>query len=82
MTTQEHLDKFHHFASQQIADGPSALSLEEMVEQWRIEQRTPEVQAADVAAIREALDDMKAGDTGEPAEEASRQLRNEFGLVG
>lgn len=82
MIAQEQLDSFHRFASEQIEEGPTPLSLEELVEQWHIDQRSPGVHAADIAAIREALDDMNAGDTGEPAEEVVRALRKAIGLVG
>ncbi|WP_425615816.1 hypothetical protein NA78x_005747 [Anatilimnocola sp. NA78] len=41
---------------------------------------TPEEFEADVLAVRQALDDMAAGDTGIPFEEFDKKLRAKYNL--
>jgi hypothetical protein len=62
--------EFHRFVAEKLANGQGNLSPEEVVDQWRELHPAPEglgepeKLAADVAAVREALVDMAAGDTG------------------
>jgi hypothetical protein len=79
--TREQLDSFHDFAAAQIENGGSALSLEQLLDLWRIANPTPEERAANVAAIQQALDDMVAGDTGEPAADVLRDLRTALNVA-
>lgn len=58
------------------------MSLHELVDIWRMSNPTADEHAANVAAVREALKDMEAGDSGEPADQVLRELREELGLTG
>jgi hypothetical protein len=71
--TREELDRFHRFAAAQIEIGGAGLSFEQLFDLWRIENPTAEERAENVAAIRQALDDMAAGDVGEPAADVLRE---------
>ena len=60
------LESFHRFLGDQIANGDVALTPEECVDLWRARNRADDELHSDVLAIKEALDDMKAGDHGIP----------------
>jgi hypothetical protein len=73
--TQQHIDSFHRFATERLSDGGADLSIDELFELWRIENPTPEQLHADVLAVKAALRDMEAGDTGQPFEDFKREFR-------
>jgi hypothetical protein len=78
-TTQE-LRDFHRFLGDKLrADGIN-LSPEEALDEWR--QLHPQTHAFDeeVAAIREALDDMAKGDRGVPFDQFDRDFRKRHNL--
>jgi hypothetical protein len=78
----QELQSFHQFIGAQLNSGGRCLSPEEAVEAWRLENRTAEEYAADVQAIREALEDMDAGDKGIPWDEFDRDFRKRHNLDG
>lgn len=59
-----------------------ALTLDKALGLWEYENQADEERAATVQAVREALDDMRAGDTGIPAREAIAELRRKHNLPG
>ncbi len=71
---------FHQFVAAQLSTGHSPLSPEEALEAWRLQNRTPEEMADDVHAVREALADMEAGDTGTPLEIFRIEFRKRHNL--
>ncbi|HUG94102.1 MAG TPA: hypothetical protein VML55_24945 [Planctomycetaceae bacterium] len=73
--TREQLDNFHEFAARQLDNGGSELSLEQLLDLWRIENPAPDERSENVAAIRQAVDDMDAGDVGEPADVVIQEVR-------
>ena len=80
MTTQEQIDSFYRFATEQLSNGGSDKSVDELYDQWRFENPTAEDMAENVAAIQGSIDDMKNGDTGRDASEVIRELRDELDL--
>ena len=74
------LQSFHQFIVQQLTGGNSSMSPEEALEAWRILNPSPEQFREDVQAVREALADMEAGDTGTPADEYFMNFRKRHGL--
>lgn len=72
--TREQLDNFHQFAARQLDNGGSELSLEQLLDLWRAENPTPDERSENVAAIQQALDDMDAGDVGEPADAVIQEV--------
>ena len=72
--TQDQLDDFHRFATDKLGNGAGD-SLEQLLDQWRLLNPTPEEHADNVAAVKAALRDMQNGDRGIPLEEHIRHLR-------
>jgi hypothetical protein len=73
------LARFHDFVGQQLAGG-GKLSPEEALDLWRAAHPQSEEFRESVQAVKDALDDMDAGDTGEPFDEFMRELRRSRGL--
>ena len=80
MSTQEQIDSFYRFATEQLASGDSEKSIDELYDQWRYENLTPEELKENVAAVQAAIDDMNAGDTGRDAARVEQELRDELNL--
>jgi len=81
-SNSEELREFHRFLTNKLgADGIDS-SPEEALDEWR--RLNPQTQAfdEDVAAIREALDDLAAGDRGIPFDEFDRDFRKRHALPG
>jgi hypothetical protein len=74
------LRAFRDFLDAKLSNGGSELTPEECLELWEVENESPQERAASVRAVREALDDMRAGDTGIPAREAIAELRRKHHL--
>jgi len=76
----EELRDFHRFLSDKLRDNGVDLSPEEALDEWR--RLHPPAQALDdeVAAIREALDDMANGDRGIPFDEFDRDFHKRHNL--
>jgi hypothetical protein len=79
-TIEQDLDHFTHYARQQIESGRQDLSIDQLFDQWRVENPSDEQYAEDVAAVRASIDDFKGGHRGTIAGEHSAQLRREFGV--
>jgi hypothetical protein len=76
------LQQFYEFLGRRIRAGEVALSPEEALDQWRWELEPPaDRYEENVAAIREAIDGMNAGDQGKPADEVLRKIREELGFA-
>ena len=71
----DELRDFHGFVTEKLEHGGVGLSPEEALDQWRADHPDPEDLAESVAAVRQALSDMAAGDVGRPADEVIAELR-------
>ncbi len=80
MTTQQQLDSFYRFATEQLENGGSDKSVDELYDQWRSENLSSEDLAVNAAAIQASIDDMNAGETGRDAGEVIGNLRDELDL--
>lgn len=74
------LAQFHDFVGHCLAKGQE-LSPEEALDLWRIEHPSDAEIEETVAAVRESLADMEAGDTGMPLDEFLREFRKRHGLT-
>jgi hypothetical protein len=74
------LRAFRDFADLELSRGDRDLTLDEALELWESENESSQQRAATVRAVREALDDMQAGDVGIPAREAVSELRRKHNL--
>ncbi len=79
-TIEEDIQSFAKFASQQLSDSDSELTIDELFDMWRAENPSGEELGESVVAVKAALRDMEAGDTGIPADEHLAQLRNRFSI--
>jgi hypothetical protein len=78
----DELGQFHCFIGEKLTNGKSNLSPEEALDEWRHLHPDPEDLAESVAAVREALADMHAGDRGRPVDEVLADIRMRLGLTG
>lgn len=69
--TLSELKAFREFLDEQIERGRVQSSPEQVLELWRRQQDLHE----SVAAVREALAEMDAGDTGQPLDEFMKEFR-------
>jgi hypothetical protein len=76
----DELKEFHRFVAEKLAKGEGNLSPEAAVDQWRELHPGLESFDDDVTAVREALTDMAAGDTGMPLEQFDREFRADHDL--
>lgn len=74
------LRAFRDLLDAKLSNGGGDLTLEECLELWEVENEGPQERAATVQAVREALDDMRAGDTGLPARDAIAEIRRRHSL--
>lgn len=75
MATQDQIDNFYQFATQQISNGGAELTMAELFDLWHVQNPTAEELAESVAAVKAALADMENGDTGRPFDEFTREMR-------
>ncbi len=78
LSGQSELIRFVEFARGLIAAGRIDLSVEQAVELWHGPSPCPDDAESTLAAVREAIADMEAGDVGTPVEELDRQVRARF----
>ena len=77
---QDELSSFSDFLSQELASGAARLSPEEVLDMWRAEHPSADDYPNDVAALKEALADMEAGDQGMPLEQFDRTFRQRHSI--
>jgi hypothetical protein len=76
----EELREFHRFLTEKLNTDGIDLSPEEAVDEWRRQHPKTEAFDEEVAAIREAIDDMSKGDRGIPFDEFGREFRKRHNL--
>ena len=74
------LQAFKNFVDAQLAQD-SVPTLDEVLARWDVENETAEDNASTIQALREALAEMEAGDTGIPVHEALAELRRKHHLL-
>jgi len=80
MATQQQLESFHRFASEQLQKGVQVLSMGDLVDLWELHNLPAEQMDENVAAIQASLNDMLAGETGRNAAEVLQELREQLNL--
>lgn len=80
MATQEQIDSFYRFATEHLQTDGKDKTVDELYDQWRFENHSPEELEENVAAIQGAIDDMNAGDAGRDADEVIREVRERYNL--
>jgi hypothetical protein len=77
----DELRAFHRFLSEKLSS-QDVLSPEEALDEWRRLHPDDQALEDDVAAIRQALDDMANGDRGTLFDQFDRDFRNRHNLPG
>jgi hypothetical protein len=75
------LHAFKDFIDDQLA-GATVPTVDEVIARWDSENEPAEDKGAAIQALRDALADMDAGDTGIPVHEALVELRRKHHLQG
>jgi hypothetical protein len=81
-TAEQELDSFTNYARERIESGQRDLSIDELFDQWRVENPSSEQYANNIAAVQASIQDFKNGERGTIAGEHSAKLRSEFGIGG
>jgi len=74
------LRAFRDFADAKLSNGGAEMTLDEAIALWDIENAPEDERAATVEAVKEALADMRAGDTGVPARDFLAEMRCKYQL--
>jgi hypothetical protein len=80
MTTQEQIESFYRFATEQLANGDADKSVDDLYDQWRYETELSENMAENVAAVQASIDDMNNGETGRDVCDVIGEMREKFNL--
>jgi hypothetical protein len=74
------LSEFHQFVGAILNGDAPRLSPEEALDAWRLEHPSAEQYEEDLEAVRRALADMDAGDTGRPVEVFLEEFRKRHNI--
>lgn len=81
IATLEELDEFRRFAAEQIDSSSEELSLEDLVDRWRMLSPSPGELTESVRAVQEAVADMEGGETGRPFGDFAEEFRGRHNLA-
>ena len=73
---QQELEAFHQFATGILESAETDITFDELVDCWKSAALRPE----DVEAVREALQDLEAGEVGQDFGEFMREFRERHGI--
>lgn len=73
--TEHEIESFRRFALEQIGNGGSELSIDELYDRWRLQCPSDEELQEDVLAVKASLRDMERGEKGRSFDEFSREFR-------
>ena len=80
VVSKDHIDSFHRFAIARLDKLDDDATIDELYDQWRLENPTLGEQHADALAVKAALRDMEHGDRGIPFGEHARQMREKHNI--
>ena len=80
-TAEQDLQSFTSFVRQRIESGSAPTSIDELFDQWRLENPSDDLYAENVAAINASIHDFQNGDRGTVTGQHSDDLRHEFGFT-
>jgi len=81
-TAEQDIASFASFALQKLEAGQRDVTIDELFDQWRIENPSAEQYAQNVAAIQASINDINAGERGTVAGAHSAELRRRYGSAG
>lgn len=74
-TLTEELDSFYKFAEGRLRSDATGETLDSLCAEWRIGHPSPDELGMNVRAVRAALRDMEAGESGRPIGEFIAEFR-------
>ena len=77
-TTQEQVESFYRFASEELT-ADSTADIDELYSRWRMDNPTSTERAEVNAIIRQGIEDIAAG-RGRDAAEVSEELRKKYNI--
>lgn len=80
MATIEQVESFHRFAVTRLRDGRDELSMDELLELWRLEHLSPEELAESVAAVKAAYAEIDNEDAWVDVDDHLADLRSKYGF--
>jgi hypothetical protein len=72
---EKELANFNMFVAERLERGEGEISPEQALDLWRAEHPDPDEFGDTVQALREAIADMEAGDSGVPLEQFDQEFR-------
>lgn len=78
-STQEQVESFYRFATEQLGNGGTEKSIDELYDQWRLESLNSDELDEDVAAVRASIQDMNGGAVRRNAHSVIGEIRQELG---
>ncbi|MEX2091079.1 MAG: hypothetical protein WD971_00300 [Pirellulales bacterium] len=78
--TAQEFQSFCLFAEQRLRDDQAGESLDDLYVEWRSSNPSPEELETNVLAVRAALRDMDAGETGRTIEEFAAEFQRRNGI--
>lgn len=80
MATIEQVDSFHRFAVTRLRDGRNDLSMDELLELWRLDHLSPEELGESVAAVKAAYAEIDNEDAWVDVDDHLAELRSKYGF--
>ncbi len=78
--TEDDIRNFQEFALDRIRNSGTPGELEDLLEEWRLQNPDAEQQQQDLHAIKAAVDEWDNGDLGRPADEVLAEIRAKHNL--
>lgn len=72
----DQINQFREFALARLSSGNKELTIDELYDEWRIQNPDPEQLADDAKAVAASLNDYQNGVSGKPAAEVIRNLKS------
>jgi len=72
--TLEQLNQFRDYAEQRLSAGSATLDMVELAAEWQFQHESRDHLKEDILAVKAALRDMDAGETGRPMAEFLKEF--------
>ena len=72
--TLEQLNQFREYAEQRLTAGSATMDIVELAAEWQFQHESQDHLQEDILAVKAALRDMDAGETGRPMAEFMKEF--------
>ena len=80
-TSSQELQSFQQYATARLQNGGALLELDDLFDEWRNLDPDPKQLGEDAIAVRASLRDIERSETGQPVEDAIREIRAKYNLA-